>query len=491
MFNTSTNSSMIPVRFHNYPNARVVSAFQWLASIFSGSNRFNLLPGHQVLRDSSMGSPHTVLVYPEELNGFISFLRERGLWSFVRTVADLDREQYLLSQDLQESCFSDIPAPKEHPTLIVSAIAEAIIGLSSSGAEGDNLPYRDIDTDVAVTFSRHYWRENSFRDFNNIFSLLDSKFRIKGYKFKSILNDGVVAMTEDKRFSSVDSSPESMATTFVSRYLLNAEAIPMALRDKLAQAAREFLQIKRSLGNEVVSHRVVQFVNSLVGEGLADFKKEVIENEELYKSYSLMFGGTPDSYQMILSSKLDEFLTQFLGGPTAKDLDKLISSYLAAEAKVRTVGHLVAHASKDFGNNLIRELVSQLSEIASYPMVSGLHMESDALVVSFRDVVLEHDHYQYNLGPYDLYILSSSDPSGIKFRGHRFPSGGVQHPHIVGDRVCFGTLREGIYKLKASFDFRMLVTLAWRFLHTYNPNDKYADISSVVLAGNIVPVVLP
>jgi hypothetical protein len=178
------------------------------------------------------------------------------------------------------------------------------------------------------------------------------------------------------------------------------------------------------------------------------------------------------------------------------DLKPVVQSLVKVETRMESVGRLITSAIVDEKEVVLTAITNALGIINSYPFVKQLVVDGNNLVIYYEDVAITYNRKLWKLGPYKVLINLQAGGNQYVFTIYNLTvptSQSSHHPHVVsqGRSICWGNIREGVYKLFSEMNFPVLVSLIWNFLNTYNEFDKYIALDRLFQEWGRVPESIP
>jgi len=171
----------------------------------------------------------------------------------------------------------------------------------------------------------------------------------------------------------------------------------------------------------------------------------------------------------------------FTGGDLKKpaDLEKAVKRFLQCDAEAASLEQTAVSAVSRKAEFLRTKFDEQFNLIQKFPYVLGISLDRMTNVCfRFDDLVIKYGSMNYNLGKYIMKV--SLKDEHITAASEKYPASNRPHPHICqnGSYICWGNAAEGVAKLKAEFNFPMLVAMMWSGLHGYNQNSCFSDLEN-------------
>jgi len=124
-------------------------------------------------------------------------------------------------------------------------------------------------------------------------------------------------------------------------------------------------------------------------------------------------------------------------------------------------------------------IYKEIEEIRKLKFVNSARLTIRGIKVDVGDIYIRYEGKDVYIGDFTILIK----PDKIKIQNRKpieTKDGAVRiHPHIEdaeSEYICFGSRREKIYELLASYQLKKLVYFIYLFLKSYNDADKYYSI---------------
>jgi hypothetical protein len=116
-------------------------------------------------------------------------------------------------------------------------------------------------------------------------------------------------------------------------------------------------------------------------------------------------------------------------------------------------------------------LAKEFDDLESSPEFESIKFEGEKVLAETRPIKLRHNGRIYEMGKYEIIVGTER----IRIRS----IDGEGHPHLEGERACFGNSRESISKLQADMSYGVLLPFLVNYLeYGYNPADSYSNIEN-------------
>lgn len=172
-----------------------------------------------------------------------------------------------------------------------------------------------------------------------------------------------------------------------------------------------------------------------------------------------------------------------------EQIEKVDHDLVAKETKVRELGIEITRLWRDIV--LLRQSLQSLRQVSQaqqpdyrlefdrlnkIPGVKTLHIGAGFLTMETDTIMIQHQDKQYHIGDFrlDIYMNGYIRMQNIKNPG-RYPY--YDHPHIRDGEPCVGNHTEAVAKLISEGQLSTVAALLLSYLHSYNPEDAYCEIS--------------
>ena len=231
----------------------------------------------------------------------------------------------------------------------------------------------------------------------------------------------------------------------------------------------------------------------LLGKAISSSLKEVENKVRESLSDDSVFNLCAE----VMGSSKEELMTSFLASfegfkrvtkNVAVDSIDIVNKLASSEMALYYTANLIVSTLSKESEIVIEKAREMLDIILEYPFVNKVEVTQDGkFVVFYDDVVIRHDNLDWDLGEFRFSI----ELDKIKECNNQYSMlfeiknmsvlTSQQHPHIVseGRSICWGNIKEGVYKLMADGNFPVLVSLVWNYLHSYNPSDRFICIEDL------------
>jgi hypothetical protein len=186
-----------------------------------------------------------------------------------------------------------------------------------------------------------------------------------------------------------------------------------------------------------------------------------------------------------LAQQFLELSRNWLEEQIGKDEHDLV----AKEAKVRELGSEITLLWRDIV--LLRRSLKGLRHVSSEDQpdyrsefdrlnkisgIKALNIGAGFLTLDTDTIIIKHQDKQYQIGDFrlDIYMNGYIRMRNIKNPG-RYPY--YDHPHIRDGEPCVGNHTEAVAKLIAEGQLSTVASLLLSYLHSYNPEDAYCEIT--------------
>lgn len=290
----------------------------------------------------------------------------------------------------------------------------------------------------------------------------------------------------------------------VSSFLLGRNyLLTSSLKDEIVRAYSK----RQELMRYVIDSSGIGFINSFLNQVMERVSQIDVKSEfsQFVEAYSNLFGESKESmvgsFEQVwqrFKSRVSTLVYEFspdrvVGNRSIRDaIKELVSVDVMIRGYAETVFDILNNEEKV----IVERVREMLSVIRGFDFVTGLELSAEGyLVVTYKDVEIRVGNMLYGLGPYKFCIRLSDlgSNSGNPFKIYNVERRSVcsyQHPHVThdGNSICWGNIKEGVYKLYADFNLPVLISVVWNYLNSYNPNDRFIAIDQLFSNWGLTPI---
>jgi len=279
------------------------------------------------------------------------------------------------------------------------------------------------------------------------------------------------------------------------RLISQSGRIERGLRDKISVLAAAFDEKQKEFKMAVSAYFSAKFVldelNKLKSEKVDD-PQEKRQRARQFRRIAELFAGSPDSYEQAFQAGVDSFIAQIppLNG-IKREVDKTIHSMISISAAISKEKEALAKATADRRAVIRKDVETQLQEIASFPFIERIGFCNSWLEFDTTEARIRYNGMIYPLGRFRICIsLSSSSTADIHLVNLDHQNTSYTHPHVTdsGESVCWGDIKEGVYKLWADWNWTVLIQVIWNFLNSYNDDDRFTSVESLAERWGVKPI---
>jgi len=262
-------------------------------------------------------------------------------------------------------------------------------------------------------------------------------------------------------------------------------------REEVSKSRRMLDEIFKSFLETVSSVKAAEFFRESYHEMLAKLEHPdagvKTRLSEICGRLSAM-GGTFSEKQVgaAIAAKMRTFDSKL---PTQAAADRALRDVLEAETSLEV--SLESLKSASLARERLKDTArKQLEDMASLSFVEEVHCVTGQIRVDTAPAKVryrwgdgrEGKERVLEIGEFRIVLNLDGGGAAVALLNKRY--GGrshYQHPHVsgsteTGQSICWGNIRDSVYKLLKEWDFATLLTLLWNFINSYNSGDSYAKM---------------
>ena len=129
-------------------------------------------------------------------------------------------------------------------------------------------------------------------------------------------------------------------------------------------------------------------------------------------------------------------------------------------------------------SQLTTQMEREFEALNASPDFTSIVFGANELSVTTRPLLLVHGGREYELGRYQFIVADRNGLTNVHVNGLDNQGNGIYcHPHVNGDRPCFGNQGENFARLMGTRQYGVLLPLIVMYLERgYQPTDSYMHI---------------
>lgn len=263
----------------------------------------------------------------------------------------------------------------------------------------------------------------------------------------------------------------------------------LGLRNELVKLINDRFRMMKLLSKQ--SHRLL--LGKVISSTLSSVEDEVnkqLANDKVIELCAELTNVPKE--KLIESSKTSVEEYKGLVKRIMGDGLSIVKRLSEIETSIFTLSNMIVSAVSKESEVVMENAKRMIDIISDYPFVTKIDISTDGVfTVYYDDVVMRYNNLAWNLGEFKLCIslkeMKSKNHNSSMYTSSVFEIKNLsvksqrQHPHVIGDgrSICWGNIKDGIYKLFAEGNLPVIVSLVWNYLHSYNPNDKFVSIEEL------------